>query len=70
MKLESIAVLMTGTVVSAITVTLPLRSGSVQADGNGPRGVSKFQRRASSDSTGVNVPVTGKQRNLHERFPG
>lgn len=59
MKFQTLIVLAAGTAVSARTVILPLRSGSVQEDGQRPRGVSKNQRRASN-SSGVNVPVTGE----------
>lgn len=64
MKLANLLSLVAGTAVFAGKVTLPLRSGSIQDDGSGPRGVSKFQRKASDNSSGVNVPVTGEQESL------
>ncbi|KAJ4396532.1 hypothetical protein N0V93_000752 [Gnomoniopsis smithogilvyi] len=57
MKFQSLITLAAGTAVSARTLTLPLRSGSIQENGQRLRGVSKTQRRASN-SSGVNVPVT------------
>lgn len=54
----------TMTVVTAATVTLPLRSASIREDGLGPRGTSKYQPNVPSvgekkkTSAGVNVPVT------------
>ncbi|PSR83510.1 aspartic peptidase domain-containing protein [Coniella lustricola] len=59
MHFTDLGLLALGTAVSARTITLPLRSGSVQNDGRGPRGVTKYQRRAAdASSSGVNVPVT------------
>ncbi|KAF3760594.1 acid protease [Cryphonectria parasitica EP155] len=60
MKFYGLILLLGGAVmtVSAKTVHLPLRSFSADADGRSPRGITKYQRRETNASSGVNVPVT------------
>lgn len=57
MRFEGLILLAIGTVVSGITINLPLKSLSADQDGQGLRGVTKY-RQENSTGNGVNVPVT------------